>query len=110
MAAYRLVYDSRDHGHLQADCQEPGSVPEPHARISSMGYRAFLDTSVLLYSVQEPDDAASVRAHIGVERRIEPAPAVMQRPGRSDRHQQGVVRQTRRRSVLTLNPLSRLQF
>jgi len=27
--AYRRVYDSR---HLQADCQEPGSAPEPHAR------------------------------------------------------------------------------
>ena len=26
MAAYRRVYDSR---HLQADCQEPGSTPEP---------------------------------------------------------------------------------
>ena len=31
MAAYRRVYDSR---HLQADCQEPGSAPEPHARQS----------------------------------------------------------------------------
>jgi len=29
MAAYRQVYDSR---HLQADCQEPGSAPEPYAR------------------------------------------------------------------------------
>ena len=29
MAAYRQVYDSR---HLQADCQEPGSDPEPYAR------------------------------------------------------------------------------
>ena len=29
MAAYRRVYDSR---HLQADCQEPGSAPEPYAR------------------------------------------------------------------------------
>ena len=27
MAAYRRVYDSR---HLQADCQEPGSAPEPY--------------------------------------------------------------------------------
>jgi len=27
MAAYRLVYDSH---HLQADCQEPGSAPEPY--------------------------------------------------------------------------------
>ena len=29
MPAYRRVYDSR---HLQADCQEPGSAPEPYAR------------------------------------------------------------------------------
>ena len=29
MAAYRGVYDKR---HLQADCQEPGSSPEPYAR------------------------------------------------------------------------------
>ena len=29
MAAYRRVYDS---SHLQADCQEPGSAPEPYAR------------------------------------------------------------------------------
>jgi len=28
MAAYRRVYDSR---HLQADCQEAGSAPEPYA-------------------------------------------------------------------------------
>ena len=35
MAAYRRVYDSR---HLQADCQEPRSAPEPYARQSSMGY------------------------------------------------------------------------
>ena len=35
MAAYRRVYDSR---HLQADCQEAGSAPEPYARQSSMGY------------------------------------------------------------------------
>jgi len=27
MAAYRLVYDSR---HLQADCLEPESAPEPY--------------------------------------------------------------------------------
>jgi len=26
MAAYRRVYDSH---HLQADCEEPGSAPEP---------------------------------------------------------------------------------
>jgi len=29
MAAYRRVYDSH---HLQADCQEPGSAPEPYTR------------------------------------------------------------------------------
>jgi len=29
MAAYRWVYDLRL---LQADCQEPGSTPEPYAR------------------------------------------------------------------------------
>jgi len=34
MAAYRRVYDSR---HVQADCQEPGSAREPHARQSNMG-------------------------------------------------------------------------
>ena len=28
MAAYSRVYDSR---HLQADCQEPGSAPEPYS-------------------------------------------------------------------------------
>jgi len=39
MAAYRLVYDSR---HLQADCQEPGSAPEPYARATSMGYLYLL--------------------------------------------------------------------
>ena len=35
MAAYHQVYDSR---HLQVDCQEPGSAPEPYTRQSSMGY------------------------------------------------------------------------
>ena len=35
MATYRRVYDSH---HLQADCQEPESAPEPYARQSSMGY------------------------------------------------------------------------
>jgi len=69
MAAYRLVYDSCHLQaesltechlnvcvcvcvracvrtcvcvcHLQADCQEPGSVPEPYARQSSTGYLTF---------------------------------------------------------------------
>jgi len=35
MAAYRLVYNTH---HLQADCYEPGSAPEPYARQSSTGY------------------------------------------------------------------------
>jgi len=34
MAGYRRVYDSR---HLQADCQGPGSAPEPYALESSRG-------------------------------------------------------------------------
>ena len=33
--SHRRVCDSR---HLQPDCQEPGSAPEPYARQSSMGY------------------------------------------------------------------------
>ena len=43
MAAYRRVYDSR---HLQADCQAPGSAPEPYARQSSMGYLYFFLSSL----------------------------------------------------------------
>ena len=35
MESYRQVYDSH---HLQADCHEPGSAPEPYARQSSMDY------------------------------------------------------------------------
>ena len=35
MAVYRRVDDSL---HLQADCQELGSAPEPYTRQSSMGY------------------------------------------------------------------------
>jgi len=42
MAAYRRVYDSR---HLQADCQEPGSTPEPYARKSSMATFTFFTFS-----------------------------------------------------------------
>jgi len=49
MTAYRRVYDSR---HLQADCQESGSAPEPDARQSSMGYRfrVFVSTSVCIHT------------------------------------------------------------
>jgi len=32
MAAYRRVYESC---HMQADCQEPGSAPEPYAVLPS---------------------------------------------------------------------------
>ena len=39
MTTYQLVYDSR---HLQADCQEPGSAPEPYDRQSSTGYLYLL--------------------------------------------------------------------
>ena len=39
MAAYRRVYDLH---HLQADCQEPGSAPEPNSLQSSMGYLYLL--------------------------------------------------------------------
>jgi len=47
MAAYRRVYDSR---HLQADCQEPGSAPEPYARQSlPFYYRAY--PSILVFSI-----------------------------------------------------------
>jgi len=42
MATYHLVYDSR---HLQADCQEPGSAPEPYARQLSMGYLFIMTAS-----------------------------------------------------------------
>jgi len=50
MAAYCLVYDLR---HLQADCQEPGSAPEPYARQSSMGY-LYLFTSGFVNDVWLP--------------------------------------------------------
>ena len=46
MAAYRRVYDSR---YLQADCQEPGSAPEPYARQSSMGSLYHFTPRVWVY-------------------------------------------------------------
>ena len=46
MAAYRRVYDSRN---LQADCQEPGSAPEPYARQSSMGYLYLFTFSFIFF-------------------------------------------------------------
>ena len=49
MAAYHRVYDSR---HLQADCQEPGSAPEPYARQSSMGYLYFLPIHPTMFALR----------------------------------------------------------
>ena len=63
MAAYRQVYDSC---YLQADCQEPGSAPEPYAQQSSMGYLYFFSvavTSLLLLwwlSIAQTDSAKGV--------------------------------------------------
>jgi len=44
MAAYRRVYDSR---HLHADCQEPGSAPNP-----TLGSRVWA-TFTFLHAVLE---------------------------------------------------------
>jgi len=45
MAAYGQVYDSH---YLQADCQEPGSAPEPYAQKLSMGYLyLFISCTIL---------------------------------------------------------------
>jgi len=54
LAAYRRVYDSR---HLPADCQEPGSAPEPCARQWSTSYLLPLYTAqyisqLLIYTPQ----------------------------------------------------------
>jgi len=48
MAAYRRVYDSR---HLQADCQEPGSAPEPYDRYSRMGYLSLYAPSAIVLEI-----------------------------------------------------------
>jgi len=61
MAAYRWVYDSR---HLQADCQEQGSAPEPYARQSSMGYLYPFLLLVLLMEEALHLYAAFLRLHI----------------------------------------------
>jgi len=45
MAAYRRVYDSR---HLQADCQVPGSAPEP-----ALGNRVWATFFILKLCVIE---------------------------------------------------------
>ena len=56
MATYRRVYDSR---RLQADCQVPGSAPEPYAWQSCMGYLFYCITQVLLESGANPDSRDS---------------------------------------------------
>jgi len=59
MATYRRVYDSR---HLQADCQEPGSAPEPNARQSSMGYLyLFTFTSWIIVYSRAPSIVSAAR-------------------------------------------------
>ena len=45
MAAYRRVYDSR---HLQADCKEPGSAPEPYTLIRVWATLPLLPNESLL--------------------------------------------------------------
>ena len=51
MAAYRRVYDSH---HLQANCQEPGSAPEPY----TLGNRVWATFTFLL----------STRPRVGVKK------------------------------------------
>ena len=57
MAAYRLVYDSR---HQQADCQEPGSAPEPYARQSSMGYLYLFYFTVTMAEGNNDADSVAI--------------------------------------------------
>jgi len=52
MAACCRVYDSP---HLQADCQEPESFPEPSARQSSMGYLDLFTHMNCLMTVTHSD-------------------------------------------------------
>ena len=61
MAAYRRVYDSR---HLQADCKEPESTPEPYMLGNGVGYfylftfyRPVYDSRHLQTDCQEPGSA-----------------------------------------------------
>jgi len=54
MAAYRQVYDSR---HLQADCQEPGSVLEPY----TLGNRVWATFTLFTFSVKRNYRRAALR-------------------------------------------------
>ena len=65
MAAYRLVYDSR---HLQADCQEPGSAPEPYARRWSMGYLYFLVVDTLPHPALSQQDPNADNSRVAVSK------------------------------------------
>ena len=57
MAAYGRVYDSR---HMQADCQEPGSAPEPY----TLGNRVWATFTFL--SLRPPARSRSLlRAQYG---------------------------------------------
>jgi len=56
MAAYHRAYDSH---HLQANCQEPGSAPEPYAWQSSMCYLHLYLRQVVSFCYSE---ARSMRA------------------------------------------------
>jgi len=60
MSAYRRLYDSR---HLQADCQEPGSAPEPYGRQPSMGYlfRRLIHTQAKYQGRRSVDSKAGMR-------------------------------------------------
>ena len=60
MAAYRRVYDSR---RLQADCQEPGSAPEPYARQLSMGYLYLFIVYLNSHSELEYSRELAARLH-----------------------------------------------
>ena len=50
MAAYRRVYESR---HLQADCQEPGSAPEPYTLCFGVNSLEFIDVDGVAVCVSE---------------------------------------------------------
>jgi len=64
MAAYRRFYDSH---HLQADCQEPGSAPEPYTLGNRVGlYRLPLP----VVTGASAHEAAAAASHI----RLSPSP------------------------------------
>ena len=56
MAAYRRVYDSR---HLQADCQVPGSPPEPYVWAT---FTFFSCTKSAQWSFSDANEALQLMA------------------------------------------------